>query len=95
MLQVKNSTPKGCTYLGKGFVDHPEMGVVVECREVVFDTWDVMYGHWTGKNEKTITMVRTDTGFAFDERDIWDGRYELEQYAPSWRAHKKDAWGLF
>ena len=91
MLHVKSSEAAGCRYLGKGFVDHPEMGVVVECRKVVLDKWDVARG-WKG-DEHAITMVRTDTGFAFDEQDIWDGKYEIELYAANWRARKPDAWG--
>ena len=84
----------GCVFLGKGIVDHPEMGVIIECRKVVFDEWDVMFQEWLGKRETTKVMYRTDTGYAFDHSRIEDGTYEIEQYAPNWRAHKKDAWGL-
>lgn len=92
-LQVKSSVMVGCVFLGKGIVGHPEMGVIVECREVVFDMWDVMFQEWTGKHEMTKVMYRTDTGYAFDQ-DTLDGMYQIENYAPNWRAKKKDAWGI-
>ena len=95
MLQVKSSKSHGCLFLGKGIVNHPEMGVVVECREVVFDKWDIMRTEWFGRFEETRIMYRTDTGYSFDETQLQDGTFQIEQYAPNWRARKKDAWGLF
>lgn len=93
MLYVKSSVPVGCTYLGKGFVGHPEMGVVVDRREVLFDDWDVMRAEWTGKREETHMLIRTDNGFVLDEADIFERHfYEIEDYAPNWRARKYDAW---
>ena len=93
MLHVKSARPVGCTYLGKGFVGHPEMGVVVDRREVLFDKWDVMKADWTGAHEMTIFMIRTDTGFVLNEDDIFEKHYfDIEEYAPNWRARKYDAW---
>lgn len=93
-LFVKSSTSYGCTFLGKGIVGHPEMGVVCECREVIFDEWDHVGHHWTGRNEVVKVMLRTDTGYSFDNDMLRDGVFEIENYAPNWRAHKKDAWGV-
>lgn len=92
MLSVKHSAPYGCTFLGKGIEDHPEMGVVVECRLVWFDEWDTMFQHWTGKSECRRIMYRTDNGYAFDRDAIMDGTYKIELYAPNWRPRKKSAW---
>lgn len=83
MLSVKTSKSMGCTFLGKGIVDHPEMGVVDECREVVMDELDV-FGEWTG-NETKIVMLRTDNGYAFDENMLRNGTFKIENYAPNWR----------
>lgn len=93
MLSVKASTPYGCTFLGKGIVNRPEMGVVCECRLVRFDEWDVMRQCWTGRGETQKIMYRTDNGYSFDHDSIVDGTYQIEQYAANWRARKPDAWG--
>lgn len=90
---VKESRRHGCTFLGKGIEGHPEMGVVVECREVILDEWDSVLKHWKGDNEKRI-MFRTDTGYAFDAQALGD-IYQIEQYAPNFRPRKVDAWGMF
>lgn len=92
MLVVKKSRRAGCLYLGKGFVDHPEMGAISDYREVTFDEIDSL-GHWSG-NEVVVYMVHTDTGFAFDERFIYDGTYKLDEWAFNWRPKKPDAWGI-
>lgn len=93
-LQVKSSINRGCTFFGKGIVNRPEMGVVVECREVLLDEWDVGFCHWSGRNEVTKIMYRTDNGYSFDDDMLADGMFEIEEYAPNWRSHKKDAWGV-
>ena len=92
-LLVKRSNRHGCVFLGKGIKDHPEMGVVVECREVTLDEWDSFSRRWKGNEQKRI-LFRTDVGYAFDSQAL--GKiYEIEQYAPNWRASKPDAWGMF
>ena len=88
-MNVKNSKEYGCTFLGKGIVGRPEMGVVVQCREVIFDEWDVMRQDWKGHEVKKL-VFKTDTGYVFDEDDYLgpDARLEIELYAPNWRAKK-------
>ena len=94
MLQVKFSRPIGCVFLGKGIEGRPEMGVVCDCREVTFDEWDVVYQSWKGANVVCRTMYRTDNGYSFDQTQLDDGTFRIEEYAPNWRAKKKGAWGL-
>ena len=94
MLSVKASAPYGCTFLGKGIVGREEMGVVIECRMVWFDEWDVMQQRWIGKNQVRKIMYRTDNGYAFDHDALVDGTYKIEQYAPNWRARKNNPWGF-
>ena len=88
MLDVKNDRGVGCTFLGKGIVDRPEMGVVVECREVTFDEWDFIEQEWKDCEVKKL-LYRTDTGYVFDEDDIFgdQARFQIELYAPNWRKH--------
>lgn len=93
-LLVKKSVQYGCTFLGKGIVGRPEMGVIRECRLVWFDEWDVMRQCWMERNEIRRIMYRTDTGYAFDHDSIADGTYKIKGYAPNWRARKPDAWGF-
>ena len=90
---VKKSSRHGCTFLGKGIVDHPEMGFVVECREVILDEWDSISEEWKGSEERRI-MFRTDTGYAFDFNQLHDLPFKIEQYAPNWRPRMVDAWGM-
>ena len=88
MLDVKVDRGAGCTFLGKGIVGRPEMGVIEECREVTFDEWDFIEQDWKDCEVKKL-VYRTDTGYVFDEDDIFgaDARFEIEQYAPNWRKH--------
>ena len=88
MLDVKRDKAAGCTFLEKGIVGRPEMGVVAECREVTFDEWDFIEQSWKDREVKRL-LYRTDTGYVFDESDIFgpDARLEIEQYAPNWRKH--------
>ena len=83
-LDVKRDKGAGCTFLGKGIVGRPEMGVVAECREVTFDEWDFMEQEWKNCEVKKL-LYRTDTGYVFDDDDIRgpDARLEIEQYAPN------------
>lgn len=94
MLNVKASKPHGCVFLGKGIEGRPEMGVIEDCREVLFDEWDVMRGQWTGLHEKTVVMYKTDNGYVFDETFIFGKKpiLKIEEYAPNWRAHKDHVW---
>ena len=95
-LQVKSSVRSGCVFLGKGIKGRPEMGVVVECRRVTFDEWDLMRQEWTGRHEETRMLYMTDNGYVFDDSQLYDERlFQIEEHAPNWRAKKKDAWGLF
>lgn len=89
-MLVKKSTDSGCVFLGKGIKNHPEMGVVCAAREVTFDEYDVMFQHWTG-HEITRILYKTDTGYCFDNTQLGDV-FEIELYAPNWRARKPDAW---
>ena len=91
MLDVKNDLGAGCTFLGKGIVGRPEMGVIVDCRKIVFDEWDFFEQCWKGC-ETTKLVYKTDTGYIFDEDDIFGAnpRLEVEQYAPNWRRHLTD-----
>ena len=89
-MLVKSSKSMGCTFFGKGFIDHPEMGVVTDCREVTFDEKDV-YGEWTG-NETKIVMLKTDNGYAIDENMLRSGMFRVENYAPNWRAEGSYPW---
>lgn len=85
-LYTKASRYAGCTFLGKGIVGCPEMGVIVECREVTFDEWDIIEQEWKNCEVKKL-LYRTDTGYVFDEDDIRgpDAWFEIEQYAPNCR----------
>ena len=87
-LQVKYVRPMGCTFLGKGIVNHPEMGIVTQSAEVVFDTFDVMRQVWTDAHELKKVVYKTDNGYVFDEDQLADGYFEIEEYAPNWRAKK-------
>lgn len=87
MLSVKKSVSCGCTFLGKGIVGHPEMGVVYDCREVTFDEWDLMRGEWLDREETRI-VYKTDNGYVFDQEMLHDKAFEIELYAENWRAHK-------
>ena len=87
-LQVKYVRPMGCVFLGKGIVDRPEMGIVTECAEVIFDTFDVMRQVWTDAHEEKKIVYKTDNGFVFCEDELESGYYEIEEYAPNWRAKK-------
>lgn len=93
MLNVKYSKSCGCVFFGKGIVDRPEMGVVSECREVVFDEFDVMRQEWKGREVVKI-VYKTDNGYSFDDDDIRgsNARLKIDNYAPSWRAKKGDCW---
>lgn len=93
MLYVKGWKPCGCTFLGKGIVDHPEMGVIIDCREVIFDEWSIA-GHWTGREEQSRIMYKTDTGYVFDDSDLCGDtpRFKVELYAPNVRADKIFCW---
>ena len=85
-LYTKVSRCAGCTFLGKGIVGRPEMGVVAECRDVTFDEWDIIEQDWKDCEVKKL-VYRTDTGYVFDETDIFGAaaRFEIEQYAPNCR----------
>lgn len=95
MLDVKNDRAAGCPFLGKGIVDRPEMGVIVDCREVTFDEWDPYVAYWKGCEVKKL-VYRTDTGFVFDEDDLWGeyARLRVEQYAPNIRQHLTTTMGI-
>lgn len=90
MYSVKSSTAMGCTFLGKGIKHRPEMGVVMECREVVMDEKDI-FGEWAGE-ELIVVMFRTDNGYVFDGRQLQDGSIVIENYAPNWRAKAGYPW---
>lgn len=91
MLDVKVDKGAGCTFIGKGIIGRPEMGVVIECREVTFDEWSFTEMDWKDQEVKKL-LYRTDTGYVFDEDDIFgvNARFKIEQYAPNWRKHLVD-----
>lgn len=84
MLYVKIDRGHGCTFLGKGIEGRPEMGVVVDCREVTFDEWDFAEQDWKNCEVKKV-LFKTDAGYVFDEDDLWgaNARLKIEQYAPN------------
>ena len=84
MLDVKVDRGAGCTFLGKGIVGHPEMGVIEECREVTLDEWDPFEMDWKDLEVKQL-MYKTSTGYVFDEHQIMgnDALFEIEQYVPN------------
>lgn len=85
MLRTKKIETCGCTFLGKGIVGRPEMGVVAEAKMVTFDEWDFIDLNWKGE-EVTRTMYWTDNDYAFDDTMLRpDGPFEIELYAPNWR----------
>ena len=79
MLDVKNDCAGGCTFIGKGFVGHPEMGTVEECREVTFDEGDPFEMEWKNLEVKK-RMYKTSTGYVLDKDQIRD-HFEIELYA--------------
>lgn len=88
MKNIKCVSRIGCVFLGKGIVGHPEMGAIVEAVLVTFDKKDI-FGNWEG-DEEDILMVRTDNGFAFDAAELGShGHYQIEEYAPNWRAENE------
>lgn len=91
MLSVKYSEHVGCTFLGKGLEGHPEMGVIVAAKAVVFDEWDCFSQTWKNKEVGRV-MYFTDNGYAFDDSLLEEGVYKIELYAPNWRAHKGTPW---
>lgn len=95
MLDVKADRGAGCTFLGKGFVGHPEMGVIQECREVTFDEWDSFEMDWKDLEVKKL-MYRTSTGYVLDEDMIMGNHalFEIEQYAPNDWAHLTNTMGI-
>lgn len=84
MKSIKKSIGHGCTFLGKGIIDHPEMGVVVECRQITFDDWDPITSEWKG-DELITLMYWTDNDFSFVQDDLDSGRFQIELYAPNIR----------
>ena len=84
MLDVKVDRAAGCTFLGKGIVGRPEMGVIEECREVTFDEWDSFEMEWKDLKVKKL-VYKTSTGYVIDD-DMLMGNsalFEIEQYAPN------------
>ena len=81
-MKIKKFKSVGCTFLGKGLVGRPEMGIIVEAKAVVFDETDI-FGNWKNVETETV-MYRTSNGFVFDDDDLREKRLEVEPYAPNW-----------
>ena len=81
MLDVKIDRGAGCTFLGKGIVGHPEMGVIEECREVTFDEWDNFEMEWKDLEIKKL-VYKTSTGYVIDEEMLMGNHrvFEIEEF---------------
>ena len=91
-LNIKTRSELGCSFLGKGIVGHPEMGVVERVVDLIMAEQDV-FGDWVDGTETNISLILTDNGFSFDSRLLVNGTYVIENYAPNFRRKNKvKAW---